>query len=66
REIITFSIIASLRGCENQLRGHTGGNLSVGNTKEDLISAVTVLLPYNGFPRTLNALAIINEICDAQ
>jgi 4-carboxymuconolactone decarboxylase len=30
RELITFSIIASLGGCENQLRGHTAGNLSVG------------------------------------
>lgn len=63
RELITFSIIASLRGCENQLRGHTNGNLSVGNTRETLISAITVLLPYNGFPRSLNALAIVNEIC---
>lgn len=63
RELITFSIITSLRGCENQLRGHTNGNLSVGNTRETLISAITVLLPYNGFPRSLNALSIVNEIC---
>ena len=32
--------------------------------KEDLISAITVIMPYIGFPRTLNALAIVNEICD--
>ncbi|MBX7076897.1 MAG: carboxymuconolactone decarboxylase family protein [Methanobacteriaceae archaeon] len=64
RELITFSIIASLGGCENQLRGHTAGNLSVGNDKETLVSAVTILMPYIGFPRTLNALAIINEICE--
>ena len=29
--------------------------------KEVLIDALTILLPYIGFPRTLNALAIINE-----
>jgi len=64
RELITFTFIATLGGCENQLRGHTHGNLSVGNDKEKLVSAVTVMLPYIGFPRSLNALAIINEICD--
>jgi len=64
RELITFTFIATLGGCENQLRGHTQGNLSVGNDKEKLVSAVTIMLPYIGFPRSLNALAIINEICD--
>ena len=64
RELITFAFIASLGGCENQLRGHTQGNLTVGNDKEKLISAITVIMPYIGFPRTLNALAIVNEICD--
>ncbi len=65
RELITFTFIASLRGCENQLRGHTAGNLNVGNTVEDLIGTITILLPFNGFPRTLNAMAIINEIAEA-
>lgn len=63
RELITFVFIATLGGCENQLRGHAQGNLAVGNKKEDLISAITVIMPYIGFPRTLNALAIVNEIC---
>ena len=64
RELITFVFIATLGGCENQLRGHTQGNLSVGNTKEKLVSAITIVLPYIGFPRSLNALSIINEICE--
>ena len=64
RELITFTFIATLGGCENQLRGHTQGNLSVGNDKEKLVSAITIILPYIGFPRSFNALAIINEICD--
>ena len=66
RELITFSLIASLGGCENQLRGHTAGNLSVSNGKEVLIGAVTVLCPYIGFPRTLNALNIVNEVCKGE
>ena len=61
RELITFTFIATLGGCENQLRGHTQGNLSVGNDKEKLVSAITVILPYIGFPRSLNALAIVKE-----
>ena len=61
RELITFTFIATLGGCENQLRGHTQGNLSVGNSKEKLISAITVILPDIGFPRSLNALSIVSE-----
>ncbi len=63
RELITFTFIVSLGGCENQLGGHVQGNLAIGNDKEKLISAITVIMPYIGFPRTLNALNIINEIC---
>lgn len=63
RELITFTILASLGGCENQLRGHTQANVNLGNDKQTLINAVTVLVPFIGFPRSLNALSIINEIC---
>lgn len=62
RELLTFCIIAALGGCESQLRGHTGGNLRVGNTREQLLDAITQCQPYIGFPRTLNAIHIINEL----
>lgn len=64
RELITFVFIASLGGCENQLKSHIQANLGVDNEKEKLISALTVIMPYIGFPRTLNALGIVNEICE--
>lgn len=63
RELITFVFIATLGGCENQLRGHALGNIAVGNDKKKLVSAVTVIMPYIGFPRALNALSVVNEIC---
>ena len=63
RELISFTFILSLRGCENQLRIHTKGNLEIGNSKEKLVSVITVLVPYLGFPRVHNALAILNEVC---
>lgn len=63
RELLSFTYILSLRGCENQLRIHVKGNLNVGNTRSTLVSVVSVLIPYIGFPRVHNALAIIDEIC---
>jgi 4-carboxymuconolactone decarboxylase len=62
RELLTFSMILSLGGCEPQLKGHIQGNLNIGNDKEVLLSAVTQLLPYVGYPRTLNAIRCINEV----
>jgi 4-carboxymuconolactone decarboxylase len=62
RELLTFSLLLSLGGCEPQLKGHIQGNLNVGNDKTLLLSVVTQLLPYVGYPRTLNAIRCINEI----
>jgi 4-carboxymuconolactone decarboxylase len=62
RELLTFSMILSLGGCEPQLKGHIQGNVAVGNDKATLLSAVTQILPYLGYPRTLNAIRCINEM----
>ena len=62
RELLTFIMIISLGGQEAQATGHARGNLSVGNDKDTLIKAVTQCIPYIGYPRTLNAIAIINGI----
>lgn len=62
RELMTFCYLASMGGCEKQLRSHTLGNKNVGTSKTEMVAAVTAMLPYIGFPRSLNALAIINEV----
>ena len=62
RELLTFSMILSLGGCESQLKGHIQGNINIGNDKEVLLSVVTQLLPYVGYPRALNAIRCINEV----
>jgi len=62
RELLTFSMILSLGGCEPQLKGHIQGNVNIGNDKEILIGVVTQILPYIGYPRTLNALRCLNEM----
>jgi 4-carboxymuconolactone decarboxylase len=62
RELLTLCIVSSLGGAEGQVKAHVQGNKNVGNDKETLITAITHCLPYMGFPRTLNALACVNEI----
>ena len=49
-------------GYGSQLKGHLQGNLNVGNDKETLLGVITQLLPYAGYPRTLNALSVLNEV----
>ena len=62
RELVTFAMLVALGGADLQAKGHVAANLNVGNTRQDLLDAATVLLPFIGYPRTLNALAAINEV----
>ena len=62
RELLTYSMLISMGGTDSQVRGHIQGNLNVGNSRETLINITTQLLPYIGYPRTLNAMNAINEI----
>ena len=65
RELLTFAMLISMGGCEPQARGHVAANLNVGNERGVLLSVITQLLPFIGYPRTLNALAVINEVTKA-
>ncbi len=62
RELLTFSIVSALGGCEAQVKAHVQGNANMGNTKQNLIDALAQMLPYIGFPRTLNALGCVNAV----
>jgi 4-carboxymuconolactone decarboxylase len=61
RELLTFSMLAALGGCDPQVRAHVAANVRVGNDRARLIDVVTQLLPYIGYPRALNALRAIDE-----
>lgn len=65
RELLTFAMLVTLGGCEPQARGHVAGNLNVGNDRGVLLSVITQLLPFIGYPRTLNALRVIDEVTSA-
>ena len=66
RELITFCYIAAQGGCEPQLTAHTAANFAQGNDAELLKNVVTEIQPYIGYPRSLNALAIIKQVSDKQ
>lgn len=62
RELLTFSMLVALGGADAQVRGHVNANLRVGNTRARLLAVLTVLVPFIGYPRTLNGLAALNDI----
>jgi len=62
RELLTFSMLVALGGCDPQVRAHVSANARVGNDRARLIDVVTQLLPYIGYPRALNALRAIDEV----
>ncbi|WP_405387989.1 carboxymuconolactone decarboxylase family protein [Streptomyces sp. NBC_01102] len=60
RELLTFAMLAALGGADAQVKGHVAANLNVGNTRATLLAVLTGLLPFIGYPRTLNALAALD------
>ena len=66
RELVTFAMLVSLGGCEPQAKGHVAANLRVGNDRARLIDVMTQLLPFLGYPRTLNGLRAIDEVAPAK
>ena len=61
REMVTFCYLVAQGGCEPQATAHAGANLSLGRTKDFLYRVVMQILPYIGYPRTLNALTCIDK-----
>jgi 4-carboxymuconolactone decarboxylase len=62
RELLTFSMLVALGGCEPQVKGHVAANLNVGNDRGVLLGVITQLVPFIGYPRSLNALRVLNEV----
>jgi 4-carboxymuconolactone decarboxylase len=62
RELLTFAMLIAMGGCEPQAEGHVATNLNVGNDRQMLLSVATQLLPFIGYPRTLTAVRVIDEV----
>jgi 4-carboxymuconolactone decarboxylase len=65
RELLTLSMLVALGGCDAQVKGHVSAILNVGNDRGRLIDVLTQLLPFIGYPRTLNALRVLGEVTAA-
>ncbi len=65
RELITVVILTTLQTLP-QLKAHIGAALNAGNTPLEVREAVYGCAPYIGFPRTLNAISVFNEVATAR
>ncbi|WKZ64206.1 MAG: carboxymuconolactone decarboxylase family protein [Saprospiraceae bacterium] len=61
RELITLVTLTTLQTLP-QLKAHTVAALNVGVNPSEIREAVYQCAPYIGYPKTLNALGIINEV----
>lgn len=65
RELITVTTLATLQSLA-QLRGHLNAALTIGVEAVELREAIYQLAPFMGFPRTLNAIAVLNEVLSSR
>lgn len=61
RELITVVVLTTNQTLP-QLKSHTAAALNVGVTPVEIREAVYQCAPFLGFPKTLNAIAVINEV----
>lgn len=64
RELIAIASLATMGGCDKQLATHVRGALRVGLSEAEIVEAVMTLIPYIGFPKALNAIAVVKRVLD--
>jgi len=64
RELIALASLATMGGCDAQLETHVRGAFNVGLTEREVVEAVMTLIPYAGFPKALNAMAVVKRVVD--
>lgn len=60
REMITFCYLIAQGGCEPQATAHGMANIKLSG-KDFMVKVVEQIMPYIGYPRTLNALTCLNK-----
>ena len=61
RELVTVTVLTTLNTLP-QLKSHIQGSLNVGCTPIEIRETIYQCAPFIGFPRTLNAIGIMNEV----
>ncbi len=64
RELVAISSLATMGGCDAQLETHVHGAFNVGLTEGEIVEAVMTLIPYVGFPKALNAMAVVKRVIE--
>jgi 4-carboxymuconolactone decarboxylase len=64
REIVAIASLATMGGCDPQLETHVHGAFNVGLTREEIVEVVMTLIPYIGFPKALNAMAVVKRVVE--
>jgi len=64
RELVAIASLATMGGCDAQLKTHVHGAFNVGLSENEIVEAVLTLIPYIGFPKALNAMATVKRVID--
>lgn len=64
RELVAIASLATMGGCDAQLETHVHGAFNVGLTQSEVVEAVLTLIPYIGFPKALNAMAVLKRVVE--
>ncbi|WLW56377.1 carboxymuconolactone decarboxylase family protein [Streptomyces sp. YU58] len=62
RQLVTLGMLTALGGCELQLEVHVHTSLNVGLTPEQIVEALLHSAGYCGFPKALNAMAVVKKV----
>jgi 4-carboxymuconolactone decarboxylase len=64
RELVAIASLATMGGCDSQLETHVHGALNVGLSEAEIVEAVMTLIPYVGFPKALNTIAVVKRVLE--
>jgi 4-carboxymuconolactone decarboxylase len=64
REIVAIASLATMGGCDAQLETHVHGAFNVGLSESEIVETVMTLIPYIGFPKALNAMAVVKRVVE--
>jgi 4-carboxymuconolactone decarboxylase len=64
RELVAIASLATMGGCDPQLETHVHGGFNAGLSEAEIVEAVMTLIPYIGFPRALNAMAVVKRVVE--
>jgi 3-oxoadipate enol-lactonase len=66
RELATVAVIAAMGGAGGRLASHVRGALRQGVEASELLALCEHVSVYAGFPRALDALAVVNDVLEEQ